>query len=283
MVNAARAIGTPHDDQAQARSAAQDPGLVASVFANFRQYLMGWEAVGRTGSVLDLFRSGLAAPQFNGVVRVRSVSSVGQAVAAARADLAGLPWWWWIGPDSPEGTASALERHGGRELAVLPVMVRPLGHPNDPADTLAPAESDDACAGLRVETVRDGELLEELVRTYRTSMGIASGLEAEMVRIESQRADNADIIRLAALLDGRVVGSTVVITAHEVAGIFLVHVAEAHRRRGIGAALTAAALRVGQERGMRCAALVASPAGEPLYRRFGFTTMAEYHLFAFPA
>lgn len=281
MVNAARAISTPHDDQTQAPSAVQDPGLVASVFANFRQYLMGWEAESRPGSVLDQFRSGLAAPQFNGVVRVRSASSVGQAVAAARTHLAGLPWWWWVGPDSPEGTATALERHGGRELAVLPVMVRPLGHLNGSNDRFAPAESDHT--GLLVETVRDGERLEELVRTYRTSMGIASGLEAEMVRIESQRADNADIIRLAAVLDGRVVGSTVVITAHRVAGVFLVHVAEAHRRQGIGAALTAAALRVGQERGMRCAALVASPAGEPLYRRFGFTTMAEYHLFAFPA
>ncbi|WP_369226983.1 GNAT family N-acetyltransferase [Streptomyces sp. R39] len=243
---------------------------------------MGWETEGGPGSVLDQFRSGLATPQFNGVVRVRSASLVGQAVSAARTDLAGLPWWWWVGPDSPEDTAAALERRGGRELAVLPVMVRPLGHPDGPDDTLAPAESADACAGLRVETVQDGERLEELVRTYRTSMGIASGLEAEMVRIESQRADNADIIRLAAVLDGRVVGSTVVITAHGVAGIFLVHVAEALRRRGIGAALTAAALRVGQERGMHCAALVASPAGEPLYRRFGFTTMAEYHLFAFP-
>jgi GNAT superfamily N-acetyltransferase len=283
MVNTARAIGTPHDHQTQAPSAAQDPGLVASVFANFRHYLMGWEAEGRPGSILDQFRSGLAAPQFNGVVRVRSASSVGQAVAAARRDLAGLPWWWWVGPDSPEGTAAALERHGGRELAVLPVMVRPLGHPAGPDDTLAPAGSNDARAGLRVETVRDGDRLEELVRTYRTSMGIASDLEAEMVRIESQRADNADIIRLAAVLDGRVVGSTVVITAHGVAGIFLVHVAEAHRRRGIGAALTVAALRVGQERGMRYAALVASPAWEPLYRRSGFTTMSEYHLFAFPA
>ncbi len=114
-------------------------------------------------------------------------------------------------------------------------------------------------------------------------MGVAPGLEAEMVRIESRREDNADIIRLAAVLDGRVVGSTVVITAHGVAGIFLVHVAEAHRRRGIGAALTVAALRAGQERGMRSAALVASPAGEPLYRRFGFTTLSDYRLFAFPA
>ncbi|MFJ3779201.1 GNAT family N-acetyltransferase [Streptomyces sp. NPDC090075] len=283
MVNATGAAGTPHEDRTQGRRAERDIDGLASVFANFRQYLMGWDARSRPGSVADQFRSGLAAPQFNGVVRVRSAAAVGQAVAAARTELAGLPWWWWVGPDSPEGTADGLQRHGAREFAVLPVMVRSLGHSAGPDDRLDTAGSDDAPVGLTVETVGDGERLAELVRTYRTSMGIAAGLEPEMVRIESRREDNADIVRLAAVLDGRVVGSTVVITAHGVAGIFLVHVAEAHRRRGIGAAMTVAALRVGRERGMRSAALVASPAGEPLYRRFGFTTRAEYRLFAFPA
>ncbi|MFF5497874.1 GNAT family N-acetyltransferase [Streptomyces aquilus] len=251
---------------------------MASVFANFRQYLMGWGTQSRAGDTVDQFRSGLATPQFNGVVRVRSVSADGADVTAVRKEFAGVPWWWWVGPDSPEDTADVLRRHGGRELAALPVMVLPLDEPTAPGT--AP---DTARTGLRVEQVRDGQRLAELVRTYRASMGVEPGLEAEMVRIESRREDNADIVRLAAVLKGRVVGTTVVITAHGVAGIFLVHVTEAHRRRGIGAALTTAALQVGRERGMRRAALVASPAGEPLYRRFGFTTADEYRLFAFPS
>ncbi|MGW1621607.1 GNAT family N-acetyltransferase [Streptomyces sp. NPDC002172] len=251
---------------------------MASVFANFRQYLMGWGTQGRAGNTVDQFRSGLATPQFNGVVRVRSVSADGADVTAVRKEFANVPWWWWVGPDSPEDTADVLRCRGGRELTALPVMVLPLDEPADPGTVPHTART-----GLRVEPVRDDERLAELVRTYRASMGVEPGLEAEMVRIESRRADNADIIRLAAVLDGRVVGTTVVITAHGVAGIFLVHVTEAHRRRGVGAALTAAALQVGWERGMRCAALVASPAGEPLYRRFGFTTTSEYRLFAFPA
>lgn len=113
-------------------------------------------------------------------------------------------------------------------------------------------------------------------------MGIGPGPEAGMVRAESQRGDNADIVRLAAVLDGRVVGTTVLITAHSVAGIFLVHVAAELRRQGVATALTSAALRVGRERGMHFAALVASPAGEPLYRRFGFTAAYRYRLFDFP-
>ncbi|MBT2408969.1 GNAT family N-acetyltransferase [Streptomyces sp. ISL-12] len=259
---------------------------MASVFANFRQYLMGWGPQDGPGDGVDRSRSGLAAPQFNGVVRVRSGSAAGLDVAAVRRELAGVPWWWWVGPDSPEDTAGVLRRHGGREIAVMPVMVRPLGRPTGPdggpgdGPGGGPAGAD---AGLRVAPVRDGEGLAELVRTYRTSMGIGPGAEARMVRVETRRADNADIVRLAASLEGRVIGTTVVITAHTVAGIFLVHVAEEQRRRGVGTALTAAALQVGRERGMRHAALVASPAGEPLYRRFGFVTAAEYRLFGFPS
>lgn len=38
-------------------------------------------------------------PRFNGVVRVRSAA--GTDVAAVRNELAGVPWSWWVGPDSP--------------------------------------------------------------------------------------------------------------------------------------------------------------------------------------
>ncbi|RPF30436.1 GNAT family N-acetyltransferase [Streptomyces sp. TLI_185] len=275
MVDPASAISTSYDGT-RGPGASPELGAMAPVFANFRQYLMGW-GTRRSDSGVDRFRSGLATPQFNGVVRVRSESASEADVAAVREEFADLPWWWWVGPDSPEDTADVLRRHGGRELTALPVMVLPLDEPARPG-----TDPDDALTDLRVEPVRDGEQLAELVRTYRTSMGVGPGLQAAMVRIESRREDNADIVRLAAVLDGRVVGTTVLITAHGVAGIFLVHVAQAHRRRGVGAALTAVALQVGRERGMRCAALMASPAGEPLYRRFGFTTTSAYRLFGFP-
>ncbi|MBH5129892.1 GNAT family N-acetyltransferase [Streptomyces sp. PU10] len=277
MVDSTSAAGTSHDTVRIQEGGAGSPAM-GSVFANFRQYLMGWGASDRPDLGVDRFRSGLAAPQFNGVVRVRSAA--GTDVAAVRRELAGVPWWWWVGPDSPEDTPDVLRHHGGRQLTVMPVMVRPLGDPVAGND-----RPDDARvrSGLRVEPVRDGRRLRELVRTYRTSMGIGPGPEAGMVRAESQRGDNADVVRLAAVLDGRVVGTTVLITAHSVAGIFLVHVAEELRRQGIATALTAAALRVGRERGMRVAALVASPAGEPLYRRFGFASVYRYRLFDFPA
>lgn len=259
------------------KRAAQDlrhPASIARVTDNFRQYLTGWGVADTGDGDLDLFRSGLAAPQFNGVVRVGSLDAVQQFATIARDRLAGVPWWWWVGPDSPAGTSSALARHGAKEFTTIPIMVGPLDQAVDPVEPPA---------GLRIAAVSDPDRLRELVRTYSASMGLAPGLESDIVRIESRRRDNADVVRLAAVLDGRVVGTTVVIAAHGVAGIFLVHVADTHRRGGVGSALTAAALRVARDRGMRSAALAASPAGEPLYRRFGFVEVSRYRLFTFPA
>lgn len=246
---------------------------LARVTANFRQYLMGWGAELSDWGDPEHYRSGLAQPQFNGVVRLRSLDAVEEAMATARARLAGVPWWWWVGPDSPAGTAEALAGLGAVSLGAAPLMTRSLDRVE---------ETEEPPPGLRIEEAGDGQRLRELVRTYSASMGVSPSLEDGVVRVEAGRSDNADIVRLAAVLDGRVVGTTVVIMAHEVAGVFLVHVAQAYRRRGVGGALTTAALRTGRERGMRLAALGASPMGEPLYRRFGFETVSAYHLFSGP-
>lgn len=56
-----------------------------------------------------------------------------------------------------------------------------------------------------------------------------------------------------------------------VAGLYECGVVERARRRGVGAALTGAALRAAQEMGCRLAVLNATPAGERLYGRVGFT------------
>ncbi|MGW7048844.1 GNAT family N-acetyltransferase [Streptomyces avermitilis] len=247
---------------------------VARVTANFRQYLLGWGEVERVKGDLDLYRSGIAASTFNGVVRVQSLDTLDGAVARARTRLANVPWLWWVGPDSPEGTSEALAAHGAVQFAAMPVMARPLDVKIDHAEPPA---------GLRVEALEDPGRLAELVDVYRTSMGLPPEMTAGLAWIEARRADNADIVRLAAVSDGAVVGTTELIAAHGVAGIFIVHVAASHRRRGVGNALTAAALRIGQERGMTHAALIASPAGERLYLRHGFASVTEYRLHTFPA
>jgi GNAT superfamily N-acetyltransferase len=75
--------------------------------------------------------------------------------------------------------------------------------------------------------------------------------------------------RLAVRLRDKVVGQVVINPWDGVAGIYSMGVSPRVRRRGIGAALTAAACRVAIEHGCRHAVLNATDAGEPLYRRAG--------------
>jgi predicted N-acetyltransferase YhbS len=81
----------------------------------------------------------------------------------------------------------------------------------------------------------------------------------------------------AAYRDGRPVGHTLLSVtsadALEVAGIFDAGVVPAEERRGIGRALTVTACLKGRELGCSHAALNATPAGEPLYRRIGFRSL----------
>ncbi|MGK5741238.1 GNAT family N-acetyltransferase [Micromonospora sp. URMC 103] len=54
-----------------------------------------------------------------------------------------------------------------------------------------------------------------------------------------------------------------------------------HRRRGVGAAMTRAAVDLARDRGVRTAALTSTAIGEPVYRRLGFQTVGTFRLFTF--
>lgn len=69
---------------------------------------------------------------------------------------------------------------------------------------------------------------------------------------------------------GAIVGHAVVNAWRGVAGIYSMGVSRAHRRQGIGRALTIAAGRAATQRGCRHAVLNATDEGERLYRSVGF-------------
>jgi ribosomal protein S18 acetylase RimI-like enzyme len=81
-----------------------------------------------------------------------------------------------------------------------------------------------------------------------------------------------------ATLDGRPVGYSLVLLDRGVAGIYWVGVIRRFRRRGIGAAITLAAMRFAQQHGYRYAVLQASGEGESVYRRLGFEEVCRLSL-----
>jgi ribosomal protein S18 acetylase RimI-like enzyme len=89
-------------------------------------------------------------------------------------------------------------------------------------------------------------------------------------------------VRWVGSLDGRVVASSGMMLAGGVAGIYNVATAPDARRRGIGAALTAAAVAEGRERGYEVAVLGASELGYGVYARMGFREVCRDRVWMLP-
>jgi len=234
------------------------------LLANSRAYWLGW---GREDADGVLYRSGIGDTQLNGVVR-RDSRPFEEALADARARLAGVPWQWWVGPESSPDTAELLLGHGAERSHGMPVMAVEL-------DRVRPVESP---PDLVVAEAAD---LREWVAAYSPSFGIPEGHLDEVVAAEA--AMPGRITRFEGRLDGRIAGTSALLETDGVAGVYVVTVPEEFRRRGIGSALTAAALSAGRERGHRVGTLQATSAGEPVYERMGFDVLGRYDFYHFPS
>ncbi|MGW5430500.1 GNAT family N-acetyltransferase [Streptomyces sp. NPDC004059] len=252
---------------------ANDIAALGPQLANCRDFWLGWGAQDRLDDCLTYYRSGLPCSALNGVLRLQSSEHMGHWVEQATNRLAGVPWMWWVGPDSAPDVQDRLADYGAVRVGSMPIMaVR-----TDQLTEIRPPRC------LTIETVDGIEALTEWVRTYSPSFGFAPQLLDDIVRCEAGRPDASKIVRVTGRLDGEAIGTACMFDAHGVAGIYVVTTAEAHRRQGIGAALTAAALRAGRERGARTGTLQASSLGVPVYRHMKFQTISEYQLFEIPA
>jgi predicted acetyltransferase len=82
---------------------------------------------------------------------------------------------------------------------------------------------------------------------------------------------------------GEPVASAEMFCVGPIAGIMGVATVPAARRRGLGTALTRAALREGAARSCTCAVLAALGASYDLYRKMGFVHVCNHRAYAPPA
>ncbi|GAB3930618.1 GNAT family N-acetyltransferase [Kribbella albertanoniae] len=247
-------------------------GLAAQLAAN-RAFLLSWDRGQAADSErgLVMYRSEVQYAPLNGVLRINDCD-IDRALTDARQNFAGLPWVWWVGPDSAPETADELLRRGAAELERLPVLVMDASL----------AASVQAPAGIAIDRVRGPAELTEFVLAHSFAASLRAPDVRLMVAHEAAllRAERVDLF--AARAGGRIVGTSMAWVSHGVTGIYLVGTHPDFRGSGIGTALTAAAVRAGEARGGQVAALTASAMGEPVYRRMGFSEVTQYRLLSVP-
>jgi ribosomal protein S18 acetylase RimI-like enzyme len=87
--------------------------------------------------------------------------------------------------------------------------------------------------------------------------------------------DAPPAVHISISIDGRIAGHAAMNPWRGVAGIYSMGVAPAHRRKGIGRALTIAACRIAADRACTHATLNATGEGELLYRAVGFESLGR--------
>ncbi|MFB0874507.1 MULTISPECIES: GNAT family N-acetyltransferase [unclassified Sphingobium] len=241
-----------------------------AIFRNCRGYWLGYGYADRIDERMTLYRSGVRDPQMNGVFWTADAAA---DIGVARQRLGDLPWYWWVGPDSHPDAAEILLANGARLVGSAPVMAAEVDKLEQPP----------VPEGYTVERLDESADLSQWVASYAPSMGIASTELPALSVVEKGRRDPPGALtRFAARQGDKIVAVSELFLSDNVAGIYLVATDAGHRRRGLGAAVTAAAIEHGRSKGARIATLQASPLGLPLYRRLGFVVVAEYRIFSLP-
>lgn len=221
---------------------------------------------------LVLVDSGLPCDTFNLACRSRiGPSDPAQRVRAAldffRAS--GHPFSWWLGPgyapaDLPRHLADAGLVPAESELA----MAMDLGPPVP--DPVAPP-------GLEVRRVRTPAELEAWAAINAANWTPPDPWVMVFYRQAAEwllGPDSPQWLYLG-LLDGLPIAASELTVGGGVAGLYNVSTLAAHRRRGIGSAMTRRPLQDARQHGIRHAILQASADGAGVYRRVGFFPFGE--------
>jgi GNAT superfamily N-acetyltransferase len=251
--------------------------VIAAIEGNGAEFLL---AVGRAGGGAEhadgvhWIIGGSPIDYHNAIVAAKlEAGETDAAIIASREAMmaSGVPGTWHVGPSmTPPDLRERLLMHGfthagddvgmAMELAALPAL-RPPGLAV--SEVLAPAD------------------LRAWVATLAQGFGEGPP-EAEWVGEVYSRlgyGGSSCWHHYLGWLDGRPVATATSFCTGAVAGIYFVFTLPAARRRGIGAAITAAALEDARDRGARLGVLGASPMGESVYRRMGFREYCRIGLY----
>lgn len=211
------------------------------------------------------FATGLPVSQFNGCVVVEPAIPSEFGTALDWLAGLGLPHRLWVSEELTTRLGGVAVAHGyERGMWPYPGMV--LDRVSVPAEP---------SAGVTVEPVGESGL-DEYHQVF-----VAHGRPVELASqmFPPAFAADPDIQLFIGRLEGQAVGTAVAIRTGDVSGVYAVGTLPAARRRGVGSALTWAAVAAGRAWGCDTIVLQASEMGFPMYAAMGFRTVVRYTQF----
>lgn len=259
------------------------PAIIAAIEANFAEEVAAFGrhlpgAVLHEDEAVRWFYTGMPTSAFNGVLHTHITSD---AIDAKIAEVVtyfkerNVPLTWPVGPTTlPTNMATHLKAHGfthTHDSTGMAVAVEAL-----PEELPTPPD-------FRVTVVNNLEMLH--VYSTTSMRGFASTEEGSRVYYETYSnigfAEDGPWRHFVGWLNAEPVAVSSLLLHAGVAGVYGVTTIAEARRKGIGAAMTLAALREAQRRGYRVGVLSPSKMGLEMYKRLGFRTyctMSFYRL-----
>jgi len=220
------------------------------------------------------FLTGTPSTHSNGILRAFLPPSdldgaIERLLEPFRSGSLPLMWWRFVPPEpADEAVEQALRRHGLLLEADRPGLGLELERLRRPAMP----------AGGRVERVRDPSALASWVDVVGRAFDDPGFADRPSV-VSFRRygfGDDAPFRHYLLRLEGWPVGAATLSLGAGVAGLGNIAVVPEARRRGVGAAVAAAALSEARELGPRIAALSADPLGVGLYLQLGFREVSRH-------
>ena len=210
--------------------------------------------------------SHLPFPLFNSVVRAQLHDAAADSAIEARirdCTRRNVPMLWWTGPSTtPPDLGERLERRGFL-LEPAVGMVGDIRYITaQPADHV-----------MRIERVGDAAALATWSRVLCNAFGAPQAFGDAFADLAAAvgLGPGANFRHFLAYSNGEAVATCSLYLGAGVAGIYDVGTLPERRRRGIGAAITRAAIADAAASGYRMAILHSSELGAAMYRALGFT------------
>lgn len=221
---------------------------------------------------LLLVDSGLPTDTFNKICRARLTEADADRriiEAVARFRDAGRPFAWWVGPGSrPFDLERRLQAHGLRasETQLGMAMKMDLSHQQ--------VELPKRTVVRRVRTNAElDEYVEVLTSFDAPDLSLATFFrKAAPLLLES----DCPMRLFVGYVEGQAAATSELFAGAGVAGVHMVATRSEFRRRGLGTALTWAALDEARGMGLKTATLQASAEGEGVYLRLGFRVLCRF-------